>query len=568
MCLLALGVSLFLPTLVAIHGSPQTVLVPECIAAGLFLAACGLAFSSLETVRLRLGWPLVAAAMLGVGTLGQLAWGHPAYSVMTGIVVYLGLFGLAYLLGQCCQAAALQDALVETVAWGLLACALGQSMAGLIQLVGWADGVFVMHKLYQLVFGNVAQANHYADLIWLGMAGALCLLARRRLPLWAFAPIVFWLALAGAASASRGVLFYTAAFVALAVWVAWRGGAEMRHVALGLGLIVLASVAAQVLISYGHILNAFDVASSISRVQDKGSNGQRLHDWSVAWQAIRAHPLAGAGAGSFYRLTIDAAIAGPYQGFPMLAEHAHNLPLHLAAEIGLPWTLGAFAMLAIWFVTQLVRSVTPARVFALAGIMVMGIHSMVEYPLWYTYFMIPFGLLFGISDSDDDRRPIVCIKRGFLIGLVSVGCLVFFWISFDGWLASRGYHAVNEKGRTMDAVSRAHTRNLMGYISRFSLFSDYAHNVMMATWEPTRESAPQMARYCDAYWRVRPEWTAMIQCGVAYAAIGDKAALDGVSITLCRAFPAYHGLAQEWVHDSVDLGGLPFGGGNWACKRE
>jgi hypothetical protein len=77
--------------------------------------------------------------------------------------------------------------------------------------------------------------------------------------------------------------------------------------------------------------------------------------------------------------------------FVEILDNAHNLPLHLAVELGIPAALlicGGFAGLVI--AARPSRASDPMRPMAW-GVL----HSLLEYPLWYGPFQLVFGLCLG-----------------------------------------------------------------------------------------------------------------------------------------------------------------------------
>ncbi len=109
------------------------------------------------------------------------------------------------------------------------------------------------------------------------------------------------------------------------------------------------------------------------------------------------HPLIGAGWGSFGEAQVTVALQF---GDTQYAMHAHNLVANLAAETGWIFTLGFCAATGWWFYTRFVRLLlTPERLLALMILSAVGLHSMVEFPLWYAYILVPVGLVIGLVES-------------------------------------------------------------------------------------------------------------------------------------------------------------------------
>jgi len=413
------GVVMALATMITEHTNPHTVFFAEwCMAAGCVLAWACVRINTSDTFHgVRLGLPLWGMAAFLVVCLARM----PAPSGL-GYPLYAALFLMAYGLGQRLDVAGRS----AWIAGGILLCAVLQSLAGLVQLAGWDFGNLVMPKMFLQAFGNIGQANHYTDLIYLGLA-ALCYLRGVRAYPWpVFVGFAAWLCLAGAASASRGAWLYTGAFFLLGALGAGRARDEQtRNAAIGLLIVAGLSVVAQLLVSYGHILSAFSVTSSIDRAGDAGSNGQRMYDWQSAVLGIQAHPWWGEGPATFYKLSIDAmAKTGPVP-FSKFAEHAHDLPLQLAAEFGVPFAVLLLGALAWWYLRHLFLAPSARSVWVLASVAVTGLHSLVEYPLWYTYFLVPVALCMGNLDGQDRSLPVLRLPRiaSLVAGVLAVGGL-------------------------------------------------------------------------------------------------------------------------------------------------
>ena len=542
-------------TLINVHQQPQTVFFAEwALALGLLLAFAMTALGRLDGLELRLGLMPWLVGLLAVVCVGRLVSEAPA-GLGLGYPLYLGLFGLAYLLGAQLRG----QGVVVAAAVGMLVCALLQSLAGLVQLAGWPVGGLVMGKMYLQAFGNIGQANHYANLIFLGLA-SLAFLHGRRWVGWLFlVPLAAWLALAAAASASRGVWLYTAAFVVLGLVALKRGDDDGRRTGRALLLIALCSVAAQLLVAYGGILAAFDVTTAIDRADDAGSNGQRLYNWQAALLAIQANPWWGSGPGSFYQASIEAMFHTPPAAFPKFAEHAHNLPLQLAAEFGLP--LAVLLMLGglWWYGRHLVASLNPPRLWGLACVAVIGAHSMVEYPLWYVYFMIPLGLAMGVADAQQLALPVLRLPRPLTVTMAVLALGGLVWVAHD-WQVLRAAHGLLAGG-SPSAPLRERAQAHLARVVPWSALSPHAQVLRVQAWDAADGNAAQMADHCDAFWQRKPSWYMMQRCAEAYGLAGREAALTRIATAFCDGFRFHRDLVLDWGqrHDAT-AGGLKLAG--------
>jgi hypothetical protein len=136
------------------------------------------------------------------------------------------------------------------------------------------------------------------------------------------------------------------------------------------------------------------------RLAEGDVSGSRFRIWADALQLIAQHPWTGVGWGNFnfaWSLT-------PFpQRHTAFFDHTHNLPLQLAVELGLPLALVVCALLlwALWQGARRALAATGAASAtgrcALMMVVLIGLHSLLEYPLWYAYFLLPTAFAWGLA---------------------------------------------------------------------------------------------------------------------------------------------------------------------------
>jgi hypothetical protein len=92
-------------------------------------------------------------------------------------------------------------------------------------------------------------------------------------------------------------------------------------------------------------------------------------------------------------------------------DHSHNLLLQLAVESGLPLTVAVAGGTgwALWrarsgLVAESDETARGART-ALFMLVMVGVHSLLEYPLWYTYFLMPAAIVAGWFTGSVPAEP-------------------------------------------------------------------------------------------------------------------------------------------------------------------
>jgi O-antigen ligase len=297
-------------------------------------------------------------------------------------------------------------------AYGLLGAGIVSAVLGLAQYYGFAKHLepWTTAPAIGQAFGNLRQRNQFASLIAMALISALWLYAtlkgdgRSKRIGW-LATVVL-LVIAAAASTSRTGLIEFLLIIGSAAWMARRERLDKRHdtgpdIAFRLPpprklllLIPLYFVAAWA-------LPQFIGGGAVSVMQRLNQNvpvgHSRLALWSNVLTLVSEHPWAGWGWGelSFAHYTHSALYPGPR--FVEILDNAHNLPLHLSVELGIPAAVaicGGFLWLVI--TAQPWRERQPFRIMAWGVLGVIVLHSLLEYPLWYGPFQLVFGLSLGI----------------------------------------------------------------------------------------------------------------------------------------------------------------------------
>lgn len=292
------------------------------------------------------------------------------------------------------------------VALGLWLAGVGSAAVALVQYLapGWADGTLVAASgAVGRAVGNLRQPNHLATALlcatvwtaWLWQAGVL----GSRVA----AASILAMLLALAMSASRtGAL-------SLGVLVVW--AALDRNLPRGTRWLLAATPLVYALCwaaLAGHAALGEEHFYGSDRLQTGGDiSSSRFAIWRNALALLAAQPWTGVGWGHFNA----AWTFTPFADRPVaFFDHTHNLPLQLAVELGLP-AAGAILGLLGWALWRArgawcaAEPLAPARA-ALAMIALLAVHSLLEYPLWYAYFLLPAAWALGVFLGTAAPRPV------------------------------------------------------------------------------------------------------------------------------------------------------------------
>jgi O-antigen ligase len=348
-----------------------------------------------------------------------------------------------------------RNAIARATVWGLLVAGALNAVLGLLQYYDLAEFIFpwITSPGPGRAWGTLRQRNQFATLIGLAMVASLWVYATsdsRRMRIGLAAAMVLLIA-ANAASGSRTGLLQLALIAGAVAWMAWqerRRASPINHLPPASALLAMLPLYFALnwllprLAAIGSSGKATASAGAlVQRLQPTAlGNESRLTLWHNVLSLIAERPFTGWGWGELSYAHFMAVYPGPR--FPVLLDNAHNLPLHLAVELGIPAAVlicGGFLWLVIsarpW------RERDPNRLMAWGLLAVILVHSLLEYPLWYGPFQLVFGLCLGMlwparASSDQASSPSKKTKawlpdRRKLSALASIALLSF--VVYAAW---------------------------------------------------------------------------------------------------------------------------------------
>ncbi|NML16318.1 PglL family O-oligosaccharyltransferase [Azohydromonas caseinilytica] len=380
------------PALVAFNLPPSATFFNQAAA----LALWGLFAALLGAPRWRSGARAASAllavlGLLAMSVLGSAAVALPGSLAASALGLLLAALVLAWsgaALAPAARSAALQAFCLGWVVVGVLSTAIA-----LVQVFApaWADGVLVARSGFPgRAVGNLRQPNHLSSLLLWSLVALVPLHEAGRLrtqtAVLLGALLVVGIELSGSRTGTVGLLV-------LALWgvVDGRLARSSRLLLLGAPLFYAAWALALKTLQSGAL-------GAATRLGEADVSGSRFGIWRNTLALIEQQPWAGVGFGEFnFAWTLT-----PFPGRPVaFFDHTHNLVLQFAVELGLPLAalLLALLALALWQAGRRSVSVAGAEGAALrAGVVVlvlMALHSQLEYPLWYAYFLLPTAWIWG-----------------------------------------------------------------------------------------------------------------------------------------------------------------------------
>ena len=396
------------------------------------------------------------------------------------------------------EGAGAREAWARRLALGLAVAAVVGAVIGLAQYVAGDLGLspWVHASVPGQAVGNLRQRNQQASLLSLGawallwwtLHGTGWLRRRQGLVNVLVAVALVWIALASAATASRtGALQWLLVLGLLLAWRRTGAGAPLR---LALAVLLVFVAASWVLPELLWRLEGVRADALFHRFgTDSHMCTSRRVLWSNMLTLIAQKPWLGWGWGELDYAHYVTLFPG--ERFCVLLDNAHNLPLHLAVELGLPVALAvcAFVLWAVWRFKPW-RETDGARQLAWGALALIGMHSMLEFPLWYGPFQLVAVIAIAIlvlpvkpvelSARTATRRQVALLVScaAWLVGA--------YWISSDFSRMAALYQAPQHR----EAQWRHPTAREVSEDSEF--FTDQAEFAWLTTTTVTAENAVQM----------------------------------------------------------------------------
>lgn len=419
-------------------------------------------------------------------------------------ILSLGVAGVVvWLMTTVKQGSGLKWDCSIATAW-LLAAAISSCIAllqyfhaakGLQPWVSPSDGV---------AFANLRQRNQFASLTLIGFAALLwlCQTMVTRWATWVVVAASMLLIAGNAASASRTGLIGLCLIVVW-VWLWRKSSAAMARRLACLALPLYAAFSMLLPALTGH---PGDFGAMTRLAEGDSLCGSRLTLWSNVLHLIAQKPWFGWGWGELDYAHYVTLYADPR--FCDILDNAHNLPLHLAVELGLPC-----AVLFCGAVVGLVLRAKPwaethaTRQMVWSVLTVIGLHSLLEYPLWYGPFQLTVLLCVMLlrrvpHSSTTENKHEHTLKGTFLP--VFIRFLATLLIVFSIYMAW-DYHRISQIYLPLQTRSAAYRNDTLNKISGSWLFHAQVQFAELSTTPLTQANAAEQYRMALALLHFSPE---------------------------------------------------------------
>ncbi|MFV0675047.1 PglL family O-oligosaccharyltransferase [Variovorax sp. tm] len=447
----------------------------------------------------------------------------------------------------------------EAFAYGLLWAGVISAVIGLLQYYELAKFLWPLttQPAAGQAFGNLRQRNQFASLMSMALIAALWLYSRHssaspRRYRFCWSAVILLLLTAAAASTSRTGLVELVAIVGTAAFLAKKERQWSRSNAAPFSLPAPLVLLSWLPLYFGlawllpHLAST-GVDSMVQRLSEGAPVGHsRLILWSNVLALIGERPWTGWGWGelSFAHYMHSGIYARAR--FVEILDNAHNLPLHLAAELGIP----AAALICGGFVWLVIgarpwRERDPFRLMAWGVLGVIVLHSLLEYPLWYGPFQLVFGLCLGILWAAPDR-PATEFRhwtRPLLAAIVLTSTLL---IGYAGW----DYLRISQIYLPRDERLPAYVDDTLAKSKRSWLFANQVRFAELSLTMVDRNNAAEVHALARQQLHFSPEPRVIIKLIESARLLGLDNEAKAEAKRMSIAYPAEY---AAWISEGLDF---------------
>lgn len=311
------------------------------------------------------------------------------------------------------------------MAGGILGAGIFTVIAQIVQAIGWdkLDGILFMRTSTRL-FGNIAQPNQAAYVLVMAWAAFiyLCIeyknkVYQHKILFFVLANIITFLLVLGLGlSASRGGIVLMACAIL--------GSAVIYYQPIKIRMILILAFLPSAVVGYmlgTDLLQSFafnELKPAVDRLVGEGESlGLRKSLLNQAWLAFQSSPITGIG---WDNLKYFGMTHAEQLSWFTVANHAHNLPAQIAAELGI---LGLIP-LSIFFVILIKNFGFKLPHYKAFVYIILGLtfaYSLSEYPLWHFRFLLLAVFFVAVIDNST-------IKLNIDFSKISAGIALLFVI--------------------------------------------------------------------------------------------------------------------------------------------
>nr|WP_315480270.1 Wzy polymerase domain-containing protein [uncultured Rhodoferax sp.] len=457
------------------------------------------------------------------------------------VVFTVYLLGMIFAIGAGRQLSQYPYA-VELLAWSILLAGGVSVLIALLQSI---------HSEYQLDFvnpmpnwrrpgANLAQPNHLGTLVlWATVSAIYLSVAKKisKIPL-SFLCIFFLLGLA--MTESRTALLGAIAITAWLFWIPFHKkvlNRSMLALCFGVSAIALFSI-------WPTFITGFQEGGGSSVVLEAGGVnkqvGTRFLVWPQLVAAVMERPLMGWGLQG-----VSAALNGVLDRYTSSEpfSYAHNLILELAIWFGIPVTLLLVVLAIVWCVPRIKNLRNIEDWYAVALLIPFALHSMLEFPFAYAYFLLPACFAVGVLDTGRSTKVALRVSHKVAWAIFIAWLLVGVMVVRDYFFAEEDFRVARFEAMKMGKTPEEYAQPRLWMLDQLDAMNEATR--IVPTPGMTEESLDLLRKAA-----LRFPWTAIQNRYALALALNDNVPEARRQLKVMRAMhglKTYEAIQERWA---------------------
>ncbi|MCO8102114.1 Wzy polymerase domain-containing protein [Acinetobacter indicus] len=304
--------------------------------------------------------------------------------------------------------------------WVILLCGLVSSIIAILQWLHFDLSPDFFMQVNSRPSANMAQPNHLSTFLILSLISCLYFYESKIInnKILVIFSIILLIAISLTQSRTAWVIFLFLCFYWLIAYKRHILTFDYKKNGLYLSFFIGISILLPLL------KKLFFQQKTISIVERASSGYERIQIWLQALEAIKKQPFYGYGWNQSSFAQFDTIQEGFIKN---RLSSFHNIILDIILWCGIPLAICLFFLFSYFIFKYLIKSYNFTQICAVSFIITIVIHALLEFPLNYSYFLLPVGFLLGYLFFSFKEKEIK-IKGAIFIFVFLVGFFTSFYI--------------------------------------------------------------------------------------------------------------------------------------------
>lgn len=287
-------------------------------------------------------------------------------------------------------------------------------------------------------FANFGQPNHLSTFLFIGLVSIWYLYETNRLKSYLSFLIGLFFIFGIALTQSR-TAWIVCLFIAFFYFL-FKTRAQLKLNTLGFGSLFTSYIifisTLPILTKVLEQLFQLDLTQTKDIINRASSGHERLSLWQQSWDLIFLQPWQGYGWNQV-GVSIVENIDTFYWG--LWYTSSHNIVLDIFLWVGIPLGVLILAYVCWLLYILLIHAKSKEAYLSLMMMLPIMAHASLEYPLSYSYFLLPLGLLLGIALADIRYLKFFELNKIFssILLFIYATCLAVVWQEYVNSLADQ-----------------------------------------------------------------------------------------------------------------------------------